>query len=335
MDSDKLDAISSDGNNQLALQTKALLFEKGHKALETAKQLIKDEKIPDPLLTEAITYFMSNWDDVLHPALLALTCEAVEGNADSVVSVGVAYVLLAGGADVHDDVIDNSTSKYSKETVFGKYGKDIAILVGDALLVEGFFALQQACATQEAYKKEAIFAITKQAFFGISSAQVQESVLKQHLNSPAEQYFSMLKTKASVASATARIGAILGDGSEEQVAALAAFGETFGLLLSVRDEFIDVYDLEELKHRVENEWLPLPILYALQKRDKTSLDLDLSKDIKENYDCFVDLVSNSDSALGLKDAMEKMITDQEKRLSFMGERRSILISVLLALIENL
>ncbi|MCW4010440.1 MAG: polyprenyl synthetase family protein [Candidatus Bathyarchaeota archaeon] len=320
---------------KLALQVKALLVEKGQKSLKIAKNLILNEKIPSETLQDALEYFMLSWDDVVHPALMALACESVGGNAESTSQFGVAYVLLAGAADVHDDIIDNSTTKYSKETVFGKYGKDVAILVGDALLVEGFFVLQEACVSLEEHKKKRIFELTKQAFFGISSAQTDESILKRKGNSPADKYLDMIKMKASVSSTTTKIGAILGDGSEEQIDALTSFGRTFGILLSIRDEFIDVFDFEELNHRAKNEWLPLPILYMIQQSKECNLPLIKGQKIsEEDHDRIIDSAINSMQARKLKRHMKELIKSEKKKLTPLKEHREMLLLTLSSLLEG-
>ena len=131
---------------ELVKQVKALLWGRGQEALEIAKQALLQEKVEFVPLQVALRYFMEEfWVDVLHPALISLACEAVGGSTDATTQIGAAVVLLAGGADVHDDIIDQSTIKDTKPTVFGKFGKDIAILVGDALLFKGLYMLHEAC----------------------------------------------------------------------------------------------------------------------------------------------------------------------------------------------
>jgi hypothetical protein len=60
----------------------AILRERGQEALEVAKKAILQEEIEFKPLREALRYFMKDWKDVLHPALLSLACEAVGGNPD-------------------------------------------------------------------------------------------------------------------------------------------------------------------------------------------------------------------------------------------------------------
>jgi geranylgeranyl pyrophosphate synthase len=76
--------------------------------------------------------------------------------------------------------------------------------------------------------------------------------------------------KAAVAEVTARLGAFIGGGSQKEVEALGQYGRMLGILATIRDDFIDIFEPNELKNRVKNECLPLPILYVL--RDKKMKD---------------------------------------------------------------
>ena len=156
-------------------QTVALLRERGKEALEVAKQSVQQEKIGYKPLQEALNYFIEEvFKDVMQPGLLSLYCEAVGGKPDETMQVGAAMVLLVGAADLHDDLIDGSKIKNQKPTVLGKFGKEITVLAGDALLIEGIYLLHEATAGYPAKKRNAILESIKQAFFDLSSAESEE-----------------------------------------------------------------------------------------------------------------------------------------------------------------
>jgi len=62
----------------------------------------------------------------------------------------------------------------------------------------------------------------------------------------------------------ARISAILGDASEEEIDALGEYGRLLGTLIILRDDMIDMLDPEETIHRIQKEHINIAILYALQ-----------------------------------------------------------------------
>lgn len=324
---------------KLIMQVKKLLLERGREALETARQAVLKETVPFKPLEDALRFFIMNWEDVLHPAMLSLACESVGGKPEATAQIGAAMVLLAGGADVHDDVIDQSRIKDSKSTVFGKFGKDIAILVGDALLFKGLYLLHEACVTLPEDKQQSILELTEQAFFGISSAEAKDASLRGKTDScVAKEYLEMIKMKAAVGEATTKIGAILGGATQEETDALGHFGKTLAILYAIRDEFIDAFELEELTNRVEKECLPLPILLTLRDAEKAAKIKQLigKKPItQKELEHVLKLVVNSKETRELKNEMRLMIEDENKRLSSVCLRRRKFTLLLRSSIEDL
>src|SRR5665647_398735 len=148
--------VSNLSESKLWHRVNVLLSTYGKEALQFSKNYVLQEKIEYKPLNESLRYFFENWFDVIHPTLISLSCEAVGGSKNETVKIGASIVLLAGAADIHDDIIDNSIMKDSNPTVFGKFGKDIAILAGDALLLKGVYLLHEACKTLPKNKEEEI-----------------------------------------------------------------------------------------------------------------------------------------------------------------------------------
>jgi geranylgeranyl pyrophosphate synthase len=315
-----------------------ILRKRGQKALELAKESILREKIEFRPIQEALTYFMEDWEDVLHPALLSLACEAVGGDPDLTTELGASIVLLAGGADVHDDVIDQSTIKDSHPTVYGKFGKDIAILAGDALLFEGLYMLNKICEPLQKDHKQSILEIIKHAFFRVSSTEAEEASMRGNFDLPAEEYLDIIKNKVAVAVATTKIGAIIGNGTPEEIEDMGHYGKTYGTLLTIRDEFIDIYDPVEVKNRAEKECLPLPILATFKnQREKKKITQLLKRDkiTEAEINQILKSVIESKDVQNLKKEMFSLIEGEKRRLGTIKKCRKILELLLTATAEDL
>lgn len=283
-------------SKELMQRVNVLLKAHGKKGLKEAQKAMSEEKPTHETLAEALGYFMNEvWFDFLHPALLSLASEAVGGKPDETTRMGAAFVLLAGGADVHDDIIDQSTTKEGKATVFGKYGKDIAILAGDALLFKGLYLLHDAVRLLPDKERQQILEGVRQAFASINSAEAKEASLRGKIDIPGDKYLDIIKMKVAVAEATTRIGAIIGKGTPQQIDVLSEYGRVFGILNTVRDEYIDVFDEVELKNRAEKECLPLPILVTFEDPKKKTEILELIKQptTKETMEKILDLTMDS------------------------------------------
>jgi len=246
-----------------------LFKEKGKKALEIARNLVLEEtkKIECEEVREALQYFINEyWNDVVSPALICLGCEAVGGNPASTIPIAVPLILIGGAIDIHDDIIDKSKAKYNRPTVFGKYGQEIALLVGDALLLKGLTLLQDAVKYFSREEFTNIIKILNDAFFELGDAEALEIEFRDNLGVTPEEYLHVIRKKAADVEGLFHIGAIIGGGSSEKIETLCYYGRVFGLLSILRDDWIDTIDPKELLHRILFENLPLPLLYILQNQ---------------------------------------------------------------------
>jgi geranylgeranyl diphosphate synthase type I len=325
---------------KLMIEALNLLKKRGQKASDIARKAILQEKIQYAPLSEALRYFTANWRDFNHPALLSLACEAVGGHPDATTNIGAAIVLLTSAADIHDDIIDQSITKGGKLTVFGKFDKDIALLAGEIFLFKGLTLLHDECQRLHIQQKQAIIKLTEQAFFEIVSAEAKETSFKGKYDLAPEEYSNIIGMKAAIAEATMRIGAILGCGTSEEIDALGHYGRTLGIVTTIRDEFIDIFEPNELKNRAEKECLPLPILYAF-KNTKTKNEvirlLKKRKLTEKNAYTIVDAVTDAKEVKKLKKQMQMLIRKEIKRLNFVTKSEILqgLKLLLLSVVEDL
>ncbi|MDH5624023.1 MAG: polyprenyl synthetase family protein [Candidatus Bathyarchaeota archaeon] len=294
-------------------QVQRLLEERGRKALEMARKTVLEEEIECGEVREALRYFMTEyWHDVARPALLSLACEAVGGDPEVTIPIAVPMTLISGAIDIHDDIIDQSKTKGSRPTVLGKFGKDLALLVGDALLFKGFTLLHEAVEKGIPAEKIAIIlGIIKRTFFELGDAEALELKFRGRMDVTPEQYLRVVRKKAADVEAHTRISAILGGGSKEEIEALGEYGRLLGMMIILRDDLIDMIDLEETIHRVKKEYLPLPILYALQNsKIKSTLNSILLKKTLTKRDAKT-ILEVTDKAGGLEHVrklMQKLAT---------------------------
>jgi geranylgeranyl diphosphate synthase type I len=303
--------VSNLSESKLWHKVNILLSTYGKEALHFSKNYVLQEKIEYKPLNEALSYFFENWFDVVHPTLLSLACEAVGGNKNETVKIGASIVLLAGAADIHDDIIDKSIMKDSNPTVFGKFGQDIAILAGDALFLKGIYLLHEGCKIFPKNKEEEILTAIKKTFFEMSSGVAKEASFRGKTSIPLEEFLSIVEKKVATVEATMKIGAIIGGGTEQEIAILSHFGRTYGLLLSLRDEFVDVFEFSEIKNRLANECLPLPILLALQDETKRELLTNIfnkgitPENVEEILNLSIDCSASKNLIVQMKDLVKK------------------------------
>jgi geranylgeranyl pyrophosphate synthase len=258
---------------EITEQLLKLLKKRGKKALELARKTVLEEKIESKEFHEALKYFMTEyWHNFTRSGFLSLVCEAVGGDPEITTPIGNSITLISGATAIHDDIIDQSKTKGSQPTVFGKFGQDIALFVGDALLFEGLDVLFKAVEKGVTTEKMVIISdIIKRTFLELGDAEALALQFRGRTDVKAEDYLYVVRKKAADIEAYARISAILGDGSEEEIEALGEYGRLLGMLMILRADMIDMFDLEETIHRIKKEHLPLAILYALQNPEMNSI----------------------------------------------------------------
>jgi geranylgeranyl pyrophosphate synthase len=254
-------------NENIIRQVQKLMEQKGRATQESARKLmLADMKnIQSTTIREALHYFATKyWNDLARPTLMSLACEAVGSDCQSVAAITVPIMLITAGMDLHDDVIDESAEKNGRPTVYGKFGKDITLLAGDALLFKGFMYLRSALQSIKTEKAKEVARIVQNTFFELGDAEALELQLKTKIDVDPEEYLSIVKRKAADVEAYTHTSALLGGGSKEEVKALRDYGRILGMLTILRDDLIDTYDQEELLHRLKSETVPVAVLYAAQ-----------------------------------------------------------------------
>jgi len=321
-------------------QALEILQERSRKGLELAKRTILSEKTMCKRASEALEYYASYWENYTHTGLFSLACEAVGGDPDEAVDVQAAIAMFAGTLDIHDDIIDNSKVKRGKNTVLGEYGLDTTLILGDIFLVSSFALLNKATAEMPKDKRLEVFATVRRALLELGNAHILESTLKRKLDVDPEYYLQILRMKATSIEADTRVGALVGNGTGEEVEALTSYGRLLGTLVTLREEFIDVFDAKELAHRASKECLPIPVLYAMKDSEdrKRIQSLIAKKRITQaSANGLVDIVFESENVKKLRKSMSNMVKESVNMAQATHRKnpRSMLIQFAKATLEDL
>jgi len=291
------------------------LAKKSKNGLEFAKKTILLEEVQSRKLRDALEYFVSNWNDITHPGLFAAAYEAVQGGLQVPVPIQAAVAMIAAAFDIHDDIIDKSKLKHSKPTVFGKFGEEKALLLGNAFLIGGFTLL--GISLEGSQERAEVFEDIKQSLYEFGNAHALELSLKKRADARPEEYLEIVKMKAASIEGDMRIGAIVGNGKQDEVEALAKYGRILGTLAILREEFVDLFDAEELNQRVSNEYVPIPMLLAMQDEasKKKIEELLANKTASVDSNALVDVVLKTRNVRNLKKYMKKLVAEASRVLS--------------------
>lgn len=294
-----------------------MLKQLGEPLVNSAFDEFLSSKIPSTTGREILAKFRRKWKDYSRPALMILSCQAAGGDPKLVEPVAKALILISGAFDIHDDIVDKSVERKGKKTLLGIYGYESMMLVGDSLIIG---ALSYLPSMHETIPNETVMRIAeiiKNGSFELGSSAFEEFNFICNCDVTPEQYLQMVHMKAADVESYTKIGAIVGGADEKTIEAFGRFGRVLGMVAILRDDIEDTFnDLNELKARILNESLPLPILFSLSDVElcpmlKSVTPSTTIKDIKE-------IIRHIEKQKGFektKDVIEKYIAEMANNLS--------------------
>jgi geranylgeranyl pyrophosphate synthase len=294
------------------------LSNRSEACLTFVRKSLLSQRIDYPELSQALQHYFSYWNDFTHPGIFSIACEAVGGDPANQIEAQAAIAMLGASFDIHDDIIDGSKTKHQYPTVFGKYGESVALLLGNAFMIYGFTLMGKATNKLSSEKISRIFATLRVSLFDVGNAHASELGLRRRLDASPDEYIKIIEKKAASIEADMHIAAILSGGSTEECNALARYGRKMGTLATLREEFIDIFEAEELNQRIKTEAYPIPVLCAFQDKESSREVKRLlskreltSKEIEE----LLDIVMESKSVAKLRSHMLNLIAQAQRALS--------------------
>ncbi len=203
----------------------------------------------------------------IFPALLTLSNKTVGGEEKKAKAISAAMMLITASGDIHDDIVDNSEAKFGKQTLFGKYGRDLTLLAGDLLLTQGITELQKECSSLSKDQQRAITDLIFEGMVNIVKAEALEPLLWQKKEVTPEAFLEVIALKGNVAELHCKIGGIIANADKQAIDNLARYGQMVGVLSTLKEEFVDLSNAQELEHRLKCELPPYPMICAMQNSD--------------------------------------------------------------------
>jgi geranylgeranyl diphosphate synthase type II len=218
------------------------LKEKGAKTEAAMEQLFLAWADAPATMIEAMRYSLFAGGKRLRPALALGAAEVVSGDDAKAVPAACALEMIHTYSLIHDDLpsMDDDDLRRGKPTLHKVYGEAMAILAGDALLTMAFGVASESRNTQVVWEIAQASGVK-----GMAGGQVidLESEGKK-LGLEELQRIHACKTGALIR-ASVRVGAMLGGGDADALAAFTAYGEHLGLAFQIADDILDVVGTTE------------------------------------------------------------------------------------------
>lgn len=241
-----------------------------------------EHRIPN-FLFDAGRHALGATGKMLRARMLLDACQAVSGNPENIMYAAAATEFGHLASLVHDDIIDQDPMRRGAESIWGKFGTDIAIVSGDLFIFEAYYCLAMCRGQVPGDLIARALEVTSKGCIEMCLGQALEAELIGNCSATPDLYWAVVLGKtASLFRAACESGAILGGGTEQQVAALRRFGECAGLAYQVVDDVLSYTGDQGRLGKpaasdVRNRRVTLPVLYALQ--DATPADAEVLRSI--------------------------------------------------------
>lgn len=204
----------------------------------------------------------------LRPAMVALSARSIcdEPDPERVEMVGAAVELVHMATLVHDDVIDNTTTRRGKPTANAVWSNGVAVLSGDFLLARSMRLLTD---DGDISIIRAVSEITVE----MSEGEVLEVLATGNPNISEHDYFEILRKKTAVfVQGCCRVGAMISSAAPAHQSALEEYGYRLGMAFQVADDLLDYTGDPSATGKAIGSDLrdgraTLPFLHAVERAD--------------------------------------------------------------------
>jgi octaprenyl-diphosphate synthase len=209
------------------LETYGMYIDKINHALDRELSLYSESEFIEPLK------YSLDGGKRIRPIILVLAAESVGKIDDNTLSAACAVEFLHMESIIHDDIIDNETMRRQKDPFHIKFGYNTSVLTGDFVLGL-ILAISSRLDNARITKDLATTAML------MSEGEMIESRLESSEDVTFDDYLKVIEYKTATAfEVAARIGAIIANGTEEEIETLTEYGKNIGISYQIRDDLLD------------------------------------------------------------------------------------------------
>lgn len=222
------------------------------------------------LLVKAIADTVGAGGKRLRPAMVIVSSYFGKIRQGNLIQLASAIELLHTATLIHDDVLDNSPYRRNNETVYKKYGTDMAIYCGDFLYTKALLMLADIVPANK-------LTIAARAVKTICEGEVDQYRDKYVMNLSVPSYLKRISRKTAVLfSASCALGALCAKCNPRITNSLSKLGFYYGVMFQLIDDFRDYKS-------GDSEW-GKPVYNDLSKGILTLPAIYACRDSKEIYE---------------------------------------------------
>ncbi len=232
--------------------------------MKAVDSLILRQLHSDVVLINQIGHYIVNAGGKrLRPMIVLLAARALGYQEHRHVDLAAIIEFIHTATLLHDDVVDGSELRRSRETANAVWGNAASVLVGDFLYSRSF----EMMVDMESMR---VMEVLSHATNRIAEGEVLQLLNCHDPDTSEEQYREVIIRKtATLFEAGARLGGVLGNATTEEEQALADYGLHLGIAFQIIDDALDYSDSsEDIGKNIGDDLAEgkptLPLLRAMQ-----------------------------------------------------------------------
>lgn len=216
------------------------------------------------LINQMSRYIVDSGGKRLRPLLLLLSARATNYTGTDHHAIAVVIELIHTATLLHDDVVDQSSTRRGQETANQLWGNAPSVLVGDFLYSRAFEIMVEP-------NSMAVMKILSKATNQISEGEVLQLLNIKNAKVTQSEYFNVIERKtACLFKAACQIAGILSKSDKNIIEALGSFGIHLGNAFQVIDDTLDyesnsIVIGKEIGDDLSEGKVTLPMIYALEQ----------------------------------------------------------------------
>jgi geranylgeranyl diphosphate synthase type II len=268
-------------------------------------------------LYDPIRYTMADGGKRLRPLFVAGACGLWRDDISGALPAAAAIEMFHNFTLMHDDIMDNALIRRGRESVFKRWGVNVATLSGDSLMILAYREL----ARTEPRLLTAVMTCFNEAAVGVCEGQQLDMDFEAAESVSAWQHLSMIELKtAALFVGAVSMGALVGGASADDLSRLREVALHFGVAFQMQDDLLDSYGDQRLGKTVGGDilegkktFLKMKALSAASAAGDAASVEELSfihKDLRYGLDEKIARVLALYDRFGVRQALEADISDR-------------------------
>jgi octaprenyl-diphosphate synthase len=222
---------------------------------------------PVALIPQLAGHIIAAGGKRLRPMLTLATSRMCSYRGERHIALAAAVEFIHTATLLHDDVVDASDLRRGLATANALWGNKPSVLVGDFLFSRAFELMVEDGSLR-------VLAILSKASAIIAEGEVLQLVTSNDTETTEAAYLEVINAKtAQLFAAASHIGAVLGECSAAEEAALQTFGRNLGIAFQLIDDMLDYSARQaELGKTVGDDFrdgkITLPVVLAVKAADE-------------------------------------------------------------------